>query len=44
MPDISQEVSNVFIFGTIGVVLAVTALGIGAVMFRKKQLAKKEHS
>ncbi|MDH5464628.1 MAG: hypothetical protein OEW60_03305 [Thiovulaceae bacterium] len=44
MPDISQEVSNVFIFGTIGVVLTATALAIAAVMFRKNQLAKKEHS
>ena len=44
MPDITKEVSNIFVFGSIGVVLALTALGIAIVILRKKQLAKKEHS
>ena len=44
MPDITQEVSNSFIFGTIGVVLLVTALGIATVMLLKNKMTKKEHS
>jgi len=35
MPDVSQPVELSFIFGTIGVILLITAIGIALVKMKK---------
>ena len=42
MPSFQESVTLTFIFGSIGVILGVTALGVAVVMMIKKSKLKKE--